>query len=161
MRLRLSTQVHPDGAVQGDIPQFDETVGGYVPGPAPLGQARRDIVSYTTAVLGVNEAEMGMITMSSVYRLLWIQTNAPARVRLYELTSDQLRDYGRPLTYDPYPGLSIVLDYLTSTELLSAPISPVATGATFDTPLSAHVPITVTSVNGGAITVTLTFTALE
>lgn len=141
------------GAYLGGI----ETEGG---GTAPT---REDVI-YQTGGLTANEAEKGMVRLASSYRVVYIVTSAPARVRLYTTTSDQDRDYGRPITYDPYPGLGITLDYLTASVLLAAPIVPVADGTTFAAvglAPPADVPITVTSVFGGAIAVTLTYFPME
>lgn len=126
----------------------------------------RQLATYTTTTTtNPNDQEQGTISMAADYRVLYIQTSAPARVRLYASVSDRMRDIGRPLTYDPFPGLGIVMDFLTSSALLAAPLSPVAEGALFTTDSEGHivsdVPITVTSIGGGAITVTLTYTALE
>lgn len=126
----------------------------------------RQIATYaTTTTTSAGYQEQGTISMAADYRVLYIQTSAPARVRLYASISDRERDIGRPLTYDPFPGLGIVMDWLTSSALLAAPLSPVAEGALFTTDSEGHiisdVPITVTSIDGGNITVSLTYTALE
>lgn len=132
--------------------------GGYRPPP-------RRVAAYVTGLLAANEAEKGFIEMASHFQVQYIKTNVPARVRLYARTSDRDGDYGRPITYDPIPGLGIVMDYLTATGYLEAPLSPQPEGSTFgaepNTPGSPLVPITVTSVDGGSVEVTLSYIHLE
>lgn len=130
-------------------------------GSAGSETATREIITYTTGSLTANEAEKGLVALGSRYIVLYIKTSAAARVRLYASEGDQDGDLGRPLTYDPAPGLGIVMDYLTSTTLLEAPLAPIPEGAVFDPGLGVNVPITVTSVYGGSITVTLTYVTLE
>lgn len=129
-------------------------------------QLVRSTTTYTTDSLLAGAAEKGTISMASDYRVLFIETDVSARVRLYATKTAQDSDYGRPITYDPGFGIGIVMDYLTSSpDLLKAPLAPVAEGATFDLDddgnLVTDVPITVTSVDGGTVTVTLTYTSLE
>lgn len=121
------------------------------------GAAVRADATYATGALAAGEAEKGRITMSTYYSVVYIRTNAAARVRLYVSTGDQNGDYGRPITYDPAPGLGIVMDFLTDASLLQAPLTPIPEGVTFDSTLGSGVPITVTSVDGGPVTVTLTW----
>lgn len=128
--------------------------------PPVTGGARRK-ATYTTADLNAGSVEQGFITLASDYRILYIQTTAPARARLYCSVEDQVIDLDRDVTTQPNPGLGIVMDYLTADVLLEAPLSPVPEGATFTDPLSKNIPISVTSVNGGQITVTLTWVAEE
>lgn len=128
--------------------------GGYSP---PV----REAGVFITRALLANEVEQGVIELGRHYRILYLQTSAPARVRLYVTPNDRDSDFGRPLTYDPPPGLGIVMDFLTAPDLLAAPLSPIPEGAIFDEAQGNAVPINVTSVNGGSITVTLTYIALE
>lgn len=121
----------------------------------------RRVTTYTTRDLTAGEIEKGFILLASDYRILYIQTSAPARVRLYTTQEDQDTDLSRAVTTQPNPGLGIVMDYLTAAVLLEAPLSPVPEGATFTNPLSTNIPISVTSVSGGIITVTLTWVAEE
>ena len=114
-----------------------------------------------TGTLIQNEVRQGSINMATHYRVMKIKTNVPARVRLYVSTSDRDRDTDRPVTFDPFPGLGIVMDYLTASILLEAPLSPMAEGAIFDAGQGILVPYNVTSVLGGSVTVTLTWIALE
>lgn len=132
--------------------------GGYVP-------PERRIAVYTTGALAVNEPEKGLIEMGSRFRIQYITTSAQARVRLYARVMDQESDFGRPILYDPPPHLGIIMDFLTATEFLDAPLSPEPEGSTFGTapnePGATTVPITVTAIDGGSVTVTLTYVHLE
>lgn len=130
-------------------------------GGGGVGGQIRNVGTYTTAALSVGAIETGTISLSSDYRILYIATDVPARVRLYTTTAAQTADLGRSTTTAPAPGLGIVMDYLTALALLEAPLSPVAEGATFSDPLSSDIPISVTSVNGGVVTVTLTWVTFE
>lgn len=133
--------------------------GGTGEGTATL-PTRQEVV-FTTGALTVGEIKQGVIDMASHYRLMYIKTSAPARVRLYFSVADRDRDLDRPITFDPYPGLGIVMDYLTADILLEAPLTPMAEGAVFGTTPGVSVPYNVTSVFGGSIIVTLTWIALE
>lgn len=116
---------------------------------------------YQTRDLAAGATELGLIRLSSDYRILYIKTSDPARVRLYVTEADRATDLDRGPTTEPQPGLGIVMDFITADVLLEAPLSPVPEGATFSDPLSKDIPISVTSVNGGPIVVTLTWVAEE
>ena len=121
----------------------------------------RQVVTIVTASLAAGEIMQGNVDMSTHYRIMYVKTSVPARVRLYIAVADRDRDKDRPITFDPYPGLGIVMDYLTADILLEAPLSPMAEGAIFSASQANLVPYNVTSINGGPVTVTLTWIALE
>jgi hypothetical protein len=154
-RVANAAPIDADGS-GGLLPLLDAVASG-----TDGGLATRTEVSYTTADLGVNVLEKGTVEMSTAYQVIYIVTDIPARVRLYVNATNQDRDGDRPITYDPYPGLGIFMDYLTAPELLAAPVIPPAAGAIFDPDQGVAVPITVTSIYGGAVTVTLTYFAIE
>lgn len=50
-----------------------------------------------------------------------------------------------------------MLEYITTTDLLSATLSPLVDGVSLDTVPSANIPITITNLSGSSGTVTVTF----
>lgn len=124
----------------------------------------RTTALYTTTALGAGAYELGSIAMAKGYRLLQIQTSAPARVRLYTTAAKQATDAARAVGVDPDPNAGVVLDYLTAAgygTVTAADLSPVPTGASTEAAPVTAIPITVTAVGAGAITVSLTYVSME
>lgn len=154
---------------KGELPQPGEVwiVGhdlGFLTFAAVVGftgiGARRKSV-YTTRELTVSQTEVGVIPLSLGYRILHIATTAPSRTRLYDTAADRDFDLVRPVSIIPAPSVGIVMDFLTVPQMLAAPLSPVPEGVNLESTPSALIPISVTSVNGGTITVTLTWVRTE
>lgn len=125
------------------------------------GSGARHKAIYTTGELTMSQTEIGVIRLSLGYRILHIATTAPARVRLYDTAADRDFDRVRPVAIIPAPSVGIVMDFLTVPQMLAAPLSPVPEGANLESTPSALIPISVTSVNGGTVTVTLTWVRTE
>ncbi len=145
---------------------FTQGLLGAANGPTGTGSggsgSKRQTAVYTTAPdLEEGQVELGTLKLANAYWIYYIQTDVPARVRLYCSEEARDSDVERTTTTEPPPGLGIVMDYLTADVLLGAPLSPVPEGATFTTPLTRDIPISVTSVNGGQVVVTLTWVSAE
>lgn len=164
LRHRISLKVQRVGIKPSvmDVWLIDKTLGAWTFAAllTPAYDRRRKVI-YTTGPLDAQQIEQGLVDLSTHYLILYIQTSIPSRVRLYTNAPDQVKDLGRGPTTLPAPGMGIVMDYLTASVLLEAPLTPVPHGVSFGTPPSARTPISVTSVNGGPVTVTLTWVSEE
>lgn len=103
----------------------------------------------------------GTATLKPGYRLLKIQTDVPARVRVYDSTVSRTADVGRGIGTDPTGPHGVILDFVTTATYLEWWLNPVVDGYTTDG--TDSVPILVTNLSGGTavITVTLTWTRSE
>jgi len=136
---------------------FPVVLGGWkLPPPPASAPTGRFTATYTTAALGAGDTEVGMVPLATSYRVLRVETSAPALVRLYASDADRVADAGRLPSTDPSPGVGIVLEVLTVPELLAFNTSPLIDGASMEGTPSALIPITVTPTGAGSITVTLT-----
>lgn len=138
-----------------------QAIAGFTQGAGSDLVRRRKTATYTTGALSALETEAGFITLAPDFRVLTVATNAPARVRLYARVVDQQTDMERAASTDPTPGVGIIMDFVTADVLLSSPLAPIPEGANLESPPRDSIPISVTSVNGGPITVTLTWVAEE
>lgn len=73
----------------------------------------------------------GTMDVALGYRLLHIETNRPARVRLYVDTDYRDADAARILGAPPSGDHGCILEYVTTAGLLAAYLSPIVDGATF------------------------------
>lgn len=148
----------------GQVPIFNATTGLYTPGTITGGGGStiaRATATYTTASLAVNASETGTITLAKGYTVYKIQTSAPARVRLYGTTAAQTADASRALGVNALPGSSPMLEVKTETGYLTLDFA--VDGASTETTPVTTIPISITNLNGStaAITVTVTYIALE
>lgn len=128
------------------------------------GGVARTTASYTTASLGAGATETGTIAMAKAFRILRIQTSAPARVRIYPNAAARTADAARAVGVDPAAGVPVTLDYVTTASIgTSAPadLSPLTDGANTEATPSASIPISITATGAGAITLTLTYLSQE
>ena len=120
----------------------------------------RATAAHSTASLAVNATENAQIAMAKAYRLLRIQTNRPARLRVYTTAAKRTADAGRAVGTDPTGDHGVVLDYVTTASLLAADLSPAVDGANLEAIPTADIPIAVENRDSGAGVVTVTFTYL-
>lgn len=118
----------------------------------------RKTATYTTAG---GSQELGTVALGLSYRVLQVHTSGPARVRLYASVADQQADVSRGTLTPPPAGLGLVLDVLTSAEVLTLRMSPQADGSSLDSPASALIPVTVTPTENQSVTVTMTYLRTE
>lgn len=137
-----------------------QAIVGYVADDSGSGNHRRKAV-YVTHDLQPGEIEKGFITMAMDFKVLDITTDFPARTRLYSTAQGREDDTMRDVATDPPPGMDIILDFVTAVVLLKSSLSPIPEGANLEDVPNGLIPISVTSVNGGPITVTLTWVATE
>ena len=119
--------------------------------------------SITTTSLAANASYTGAIPLAIGYRLYSIQTDRPARVRLYGTTAQRDADLARAVGTDPAANSGLMLDFVTTPTMLSAALSPLVDGANLATTPSTSIPITVQNLDTatGTVTVTLTYIKTE
>lgn len=161
----------PGGGNQGtvllknSINDYDVTWAGT---PTVYGPAMRVTATVTTGFLNAagtsSDTWTGTISMQQGYRLYRIQTDNPARVRVYTTAAKQTADKSRARGVAPTGDHGLVLDATTTSSLLAYDLQPQPLGASMETTPSINIPITVsnlgaTSVN--SITVTLVYVDTE
>lgn len=117
--------------------------------------------TYFTRDLAAGSTEVGEIKLAWGFRILHIETTRPSRTRLYATKADEEFDRDRDVNTIPDPKTGIIMDFLTVDVMLSAPLSPIPEGASLEDTPSVLIPISVTSVNGGPVAVTLTWVRTE
>jgi len=121
--------------------------------------AVRQNTTKTSASLVHLASEETTISLPKGYRLYRIETDIPARVRLYTTAAKQTADLSRIIGVDPTGDHGVMLDFVTypgATPVLSADLSPTVDG--FDGAISPNglVPITITNLSGVTDTVLVT-----
>jgi len=116
----------------------------------------RTTVAATTASLADGAIEDTTVKMEAGYRLLKVETDVVARVRVYDSTAHRTSDAARAVGVDPTGVHGVILDLVTTVSDLSWWLSPVVDGYTADA--GDTVPIAVTNISGSTDTVTVTFT---
>lgn len=114
----------------------------------------RTTATYTTASIAYMAVETGDVTLSKAYRILAVETDIPARVRLYTTTAKRTADASRGAGVDPVGDHGCMLDFVTTTDVLSADLSPLVDGFS----ATSAIPISVQNLSGSTDTVSVTFT---
>lgn len=101
------------------------------------------------------------MTLKPGYRLLKIETDVEARVRVYDSVASRTADAGRAIGTDPVGAHGVILDFVTTPTVLSWWLNPVVDGYTADG--TDSVPVAVTNLSGSTrvINVTLTWVRSE
>lgn len=131
------------------------------PGPAgPQGTNihTRSIQTITTSVLGVGESESGTVVLSPSYNILRIQTNVPARIRLYYSLSSMVADESRPIGIYPSGDHGVVLDFETDDDL-DWSLIPAVLG--YVETVGDEVPWTITNLHTAPTSITVNFLWLQ
>jgi hypothetical protein len=118
----------------------------------------RGTVDVTTASLANNASEDTSVEMKPGYRLLKVETDVAARVRVYIDTASRTADASRTVGTDPTGEHGVILDLVTVTDNLAWWLSPVVDGYTTASPADDTVPLAITNLSGSTDTVTATFT---
>ena len=140
-----------DGAIGPQGPQGD-------PGPAGAdgGFVARTTATLTTASLADDATEDNTITLKPGYRLLKVETDIAARVRIYDSTASQTADASRQIGTDPTGAHGVILDFVTTPSVLAWWLNPAVDG--YMTTATDTVPVSVTNLSGSTDTVTVTLT---
>lgn len=120
------------------------------------GWAPRETALVTTTSLSHGSSEDLILTLTAGYRLLKIETDYPARVRVYDSLEKQTLDKFRPIGQDPKGNHGVILDFATTQEDLMWWLNPVVDGYVTDN--TNNVPITVTNISGCQNFITLSLT---
>ena len=136
---------------------------GAIGATGPAGTATmpgRTTTSIITDSVENGEAWSGMITITKAYRLLAVETDKAARVRVYSTIAKRNGDVARPIGTDPTGNHGVLLEFVTTSILLSSDLSPLVDGASMETVPSSSIPVNITNMSGESGTVTVTFTYL-
>ena len=128
------------------------------PGPAGADGAvgPRATANVTTASLSNNATEDTTVTLKPGYRLLKIETDVPARIRVYDSTEKRTADASRQVGTDPTGVHGVILDLVTTASNLIWWLSPVVDGYTVAA--DDIVPLAITNLSGSTDTVSVTIT---
>lgn len=144
--------------IQGEIgpmgPQGIQGIQG-LPGFAP-----RELAVVTTSSLPTDASWTGTVAMALGYRLLRLQLDRPARVRVYDTVGHQSADLNRGTDLDPVGNHGVVLEYVAGE--LDFFLNPIVDGASNEAVPTVDIPVTITNLGGaGTVTLTLTYTRSE
>ena len=99
--------------------------------------------------------------MSRGYRVIALKTDRPARIRIYATAAQQTADAARPVGTDPTGNHGLLLEYVTTSGMLEAVLSPMVDGASMEVTPSNNIPVTVTNLSGSAATVQVDLTYMR
>ena len=94
--------------------------------------------------------------MKPGYRLLKVETDVAARVRVYDSIDHRTADAARAIGTDPSGVHGVILDLVTTASTLAWWLSPVVDGYTENA--GDTVPLAITNLSGSTDTVTVIFT---
>lgn len=121
----------------------------------------RSFASVATASIAAGTQELTSISMSRGYRVIALKTDRPARVRIYATAAQQAADAARPVGTDPTGNHGLLLEYVTTSGMLEAVLSPMVDGASMEVTPSNNIPVTVTNLSGSAATVQVDLTYMR
>lgn len=90
--------------------------------------ATRETITLSSGTLAANASVETNIELPAGFRLYSITTDYPARVRIYDNSTNQADDLGRAATTNPGPGAGCLFDYITAAGYLSGTLSPLVDG---------------------------------
>lgn len=121
----------------------------------------RQTANYTTASLAPNASETGTITLAKSYRLLHISTSRPAWVEIYTTAAAMTADASRTVDEDPATDAGLMLEYVTTSGMLSAPLSPLVDGYNAEAVPSSSISLRITNLDTASGTVALNLVWIE
>jgi hypothetical protein len=98
----------------------------------------REDVTFTSGSIVANASVSGTVSISPRYQLLQITTNYPCRVRLYTSTAKRDADLTRPMGTDPEGNHGLLFEFVTTSSLLTADLSPVVDGFSATSSVAYH-----------------------
>ena len=135
--------------------------GGGGPTPTPV-ERERKVASCVVESSGRDAPHVGRISLGRSYQLISIETDVPARVRLYVSPEGQAADLSRPAGAIIALSNGVILDFITSPDRLAWPLTPVVNGSSLESPPRADIPVTIQRTDQvGPVTLTLTYFTLE
>lgn len=139
----------------GDVSWLNLVALADITGPAgapAVGAAVRDVVTINSG--------SGSVTIAKVALLIRLVTTAAARCRFYSTAAARDADAARAANVPAPQGSGLMLEFISTGALLGAPLTPGVIAYNLDSPVTAAVYYNIQPV-GGAMTVDLTFLALE
>jgi hypothetical protein len=133
---------------KADITDFDET--DY----APSTVLDRQTLTQTVTVEAGFEASVSL-PLATGFGLWKLTTNKPARVRIFSSDADRTADTSRAPGTLPSAGVGLVTEVVTTSELLSVPLTPPQLGASLETTPSSNISALVKN-NGESADVSIT-----
>jgi len=124
--------------------------------PLILGAYPRETKEYVTASLADGEIGLGLFNVYKGWRALWVETDIPARVRIYPTAAQRLDDLDRRIGQNPIGDHGLLFDLVTTFEDLSYTLSPKVDLATDDISSNNYY-MAVTNLSGDPGVVTVTF----
>lgn len=139
---------------------YKDSAGNLVPLVGGTGTSGGLPSRTTTTVTSTSIADdgtwTGEVTVAPGYRLLKVETDRAARVRVYDSSASRTADASRPVGTDPSGVHGVILDLVTTAGSLAWWLSPVVDGYTADA--SDSVPLSVTNLSGSTATVEVVLT---
>lgn len=121
---------------------------------------KRATAQFTTASTASGSTDTGTVAMATAFNLLSITTNYPARVRLYDTVAHRDADLSRAMGVYPGDDDGCFFEFITTSTLLSSPISRPVNGFNAETVVSTSIPYSVTNLDTATRAITTTFNYL-
>jgi hypothetical protein len=112
----------------------------------------REDATFAASALASNASSTNTFNIATRYQLLHITTSHPCRVRLYASVAQRDADVTRQIGTDPTGNHGLFFEFISSSELLSADLSPLVDGFSN----SVAIPYSVTNLSGATQTITVT-----
>jgi hypothetical protein len=134
-----------------------------LPLPPPSSGPTRGTAQVVTDSLANNASVSCDFALGKTGLLLRIQTDVPARVRLYTSAAARTADLARPVGSNPGSGAGLIAEVVTSIGGLDIAMTPAPVFANLEATPVATIPATITNTSGltTAVTVTVTVLTLE
>lgn len=123
-----------------------------LPSSSGGGLGIREDASFSAMSLANNATTSNTVNIASRYQLLQITTSHPCRVRLYTSIAKRDADLTRSIGTDPTGDHGLMFEFISTTELLSADLSPVVDGFAE----TVAIPYSITNLSGATQTITVT-----
>ena len=121
----------------------------------------RQTLSQTITVAAGAEVSVNL-TLSTAFTIWQVQTDKPARVRIYATTGARTTDQSRSTTTAPTAGIGLITEIITTAGLLIVPCCPPQSGASLATTPTATIPALIKNDGTtGDVVLNLTWTAAE
>lgn len=123
----------------------------------------RDTVTITTASLAPAVQETGTVVLAPGFRLLRIEADAAARLRLYTTEAKRDADMARLASTPPGFDSGVLFDFISTVELQEADLSPLVDGWDAKTVPDGEIGYTIDNHESvpTVVAITLTFIAWE
>lgn len=135
-----------------DLNDPESVAGGILAGMFAPRQSR-GTVSVISASLAGNAEWTGTIPLGKSYRMISILTDRPCRVRIYSTAAKRIADASRPIGTDPTGTHGVLLEYVSISDTLGGPLSPIVDGSNLETTPTINASISIQNLSGATSTV--------